>query len=142
MIESEQQATDEVMRPTCTAWAHQEPFMYAVAANLEKVLPLGKPQHLALWKRVLDLYAREQRGLPEFLHSLCQEAFVENLLHNEVFWSLVGSSMTREHYAHATDYLPAVYAAAALLAAKIDQLPLTEAETSLVSDAPHVRASV
>lgn len=109
-----------------------QPFLYSVAASLHAVLHLSREQQLAVWRRVLDAYAQRGRALPKFLQDLCQEAFVDALLENEVFWGLVGSQVSREFYARASDHLCAVYAAAALLAAGEDQISLEEEDRLLL----------
>jgi hypothetical protein len=45
-------------------------------------------------------------------------------MENEVFWAMVGARVNRACYAHATDYLPALYCTAAVLSASQSMLPL------------------
>jgi hypothetical protein len=113
--------------------AGAEPVLYAVAGALHRLLPLSRERHLNIWRHVVGLYARARRRLPPLLRSLCEEAFVEELLGNEVFWALAGAGVSRDLYARASDHLPAVYAAAALLAARRDDLPLTVEDESLLA---------
>lgn len=110
----------------------KEPFLYAVASSLHRVLHLSRDQHLSIWRRVLGLYRRVNRALPESLADLCREPFVEALLENEVFWGMVGQGVSREFYARATEHLSAVYATAALMAARRDRLPLTAEDEILL----------
>ncbi len=124
---------DPVQRPA-THGAAGEPFFYSVASNLHRVLHLSREQHLAIWRRILDLYHRANRTLPAFLQELCQPPFVEELMEDEIFWGLVGVAVNRMAYAHATDYLPAVYATAALMAARDDNLVLSRDDQLLLSD--------
>jgi len=116
------------------ALSPREPFFYTVASHLQRVFHLSREQHLDIWKRVLDLYAQAGKRIPESLKDLCQEAFIETLMENEIFWSTVGPSISRQYYARATDYLPAVYAMAALVAAWKDDLPLTCEDQLLLAD--------
>jgi hypothetical protein len=113
--------------------ALKEPFFYSVASSLHRVLHLSRDQHFSIWRRVLGLYERVNRALPESLSDLCQEHFVEALLEDEVFWGMVGQAVSREFYARATEYLPAVYATAALIAAQRDRLPLAGADQLLLA---------
>ncbi len=118
------QSAPNPTQPTIMPGERSEPFMYTVAANLHRVLGLSREEQLALWRRVLDLYAQEHRPIHPFMRDLCQDGFVENLLENEIFWGLAGGRLNRGYYDRASDYLIAVYAAAALMAAKEDGLPL------------------
>lgn len=118
--------------PALTA---REPFLYAVASSLHRVLHLSRDQHLSIWRRVLGLYQRVHHELPESLADLCREPFVEALLENEVFWGMVGQGVSREFYARATEHLSAVYATAALMAARRDRLPLTFEDEILLGGA-------
>jgi hypothetical protein len=113
----------------------QEPFFYSVASNLHRVLHLTRPQQLSIWRRVLDLYGQANRMTPKFLQLLCEPLFVEELMENEVFWGMVGVQVNRAFYAHATDFLPAVYAISALMAAHRDGLPLTPEDRSILTGA-------
>lgn len=110
----------------------QAPFYYTVAENLHCLLNLPQDRNLGIWRHVLDLYAESGRQIPEFLRDLCRPAFVEELMENEIFWGLAGTDVDRLMYAHATDYLPAVYATAALVAARGDHLPLNDEERALI----------
>ncbi len=84
----------------------------------------------------MALYERANRALPDSLADLCQEQFVESLLEDEVFWGMVGPAVSRAFYSRATEYLPAVYATAALIAAQRDQLPLANDDQGLLADSP------
>jgi len=110
-----------------------EPFFYSVASSLHRVLHLSRDQHFSIWRRVLGLYARANRALPKSLADLCQERFVEGLLEDEVFWGMVGQAVNRQFYARATEFLSAVYATAALIAAQRDRLPLTNEDQALLA---------
>jgi hypothetical protein len=124
------------VRPTGTgvpAASTEDPFFYSVASHLHRVLHLPRESHLSIWKRVLDLYAQSNKALPEMLQCLCQPGFVEDLMENEVFWGMVGMEVNRSFYAHATEFLPAVYSTAALMAARKDQLPLSNGDSALLT---------
>jgi hypothetical protein len=110
------------------------PVFYAVASKLHRLLPLSREQHLVLWRRVLDLYARTNRPLPAALRALCEEAFVNELLEDEVFWAMAGAEVSRELYARATDHLSAVYATAALMAAVQEGLALAPEDEALLAE--------
>jgi hypothetical protein len=110
----------------------EEPFLYVVASRLHRLLHLPRDHQLAIWRRVVDLYAQTNRNLPKFLKDLCQESHIEAILGNEVFWRMTDMGVNRQSYARATDYLPAVFATAALLVAQRDQLPLQSEDLSLL----------
>ena len=126
-------ATGTPSQSSAPGLALKEPFFYSVASSLHRVLHLSRDQHLSIWRRVLGLYARMNRALPEPLADLCQEHFVEALLEDEVFWGMVGEVVSRQFYARATEYLSAVYATAALIAARRDRLPLTSGDQVLLA---------
>lgn len=128
-------STDDAGSSPAPALTAREPFLYAVASSLHRVLHLSRDQHLSIWRRVLGLYRRVNRALPECLADLCREPFVEALLENEVFWGMVGRGVSREFYARATEHLSAVYATAALMAARRDRLPLTSEDEMLLGGA-------
>jgi hypothetical protein len=109
-----------------------QPVIYAVAGQLHLVLHLSREEHLGIWRRVIALYRQVGRSLPSILQSLGEEAFIESLIENEVFWALAGQHANRDYYSHATDYLSAVYATAALLVARRDSLPLSPADQGLL----------
>jgi hypothetical protein len=109
-----------------------EPFLYSVASRLHRLLHLPRDHQLAIWRRVLDLYAQTNRSLPKFLKDLCHESHVDAILANEVFWRMTEMGVNRKSYARATDYLPALFATAALLAAQQDMLPLPQEDLSLL----------
>jgi hypothetical protein len=111
-----------------------EPFLYTVAAKLHRLIPLSRAENLAIWRRVLELYAVQDLAIPKPLQDLCDERVVDSLLENEVFWGMVGAGVSREFYSRASDYLPAVYATAALLAAMRDRLPLSRRDQLLAQD--------
>jgi len=108
------------------------PFVYRVAENLRSVSTLPRSRQLEVWREVLDLYHGENRRLHGFLRRLKHEPFVDELLEDDIFWGLVGTEVTREYYARASEYLPTVYATAALLAALEDKLPLSPQLRGLV----------
>lgn len=117
-----------------TTLATGVPFFYLVASNLPRVLHLSKEQHMDLWRRVVDLYSAHDKPMPQFMRNLCQEAFVESLIDNEVFWGLTGSPTLFGRYARADRHLSAVYATAALLAAWRDHLPLAPSDAAILCD--------
>jgi hypothetical protein len=112
----------------------EQPFLYLVASELHRVLHLRRETHVAIWNRVLGLYASAGHELPELLKALCQRSFVEDLLENELFWGMVDGGYSRAAYANAPDYLPAVYSTAALLAARQDRLPLEPEDERLLAE--------
>ena len=111
----------------------QEPFIYSVASKLHRLLHLSRDHQLGIWKRVLDLYTQTNRAVPKFLKELCCESHVEAILTNEVFWRMTEMGVNRQSYSRATDYLPALFATAALMAADRDALPLHPDDRSLLA---------
>ena len=126
MADTRERLSAPAKQPGCrpAQAASPEPFLYSVAANLYRVLHLSREEQLSIWKRVRDLYSQTHKDPPGFLEDLCRPRFVEALMENELFWGMVGVEVNRMVYASATDYLPAVYAAAALMAAKQYDLAL------------------
>jgi hypothetical protein len=110
-----------------------EPFICEVAANLHRLLGLSRNEHVAIWKRVLGLYQEIGRALPTSLREFCEAWFVDELLEDEIFWSLAGQAADRQLYAEAPEHVSAVYATAALLAARADRLKLEPADDSLLA---------
>ncbi len=111
------------------AGVEEEPFFYAVAGRLQRVMGLSREEQLELWRQVVEAYRRLGRPLPQALRDLCEPPFVEALLEDEIFWGLAGVEMGRACYAEATGHLPAIYATAALLASCRDRLEVsTEVE--------------
>lgn len=111
----------------------QEPFIYSVASRLHCLQHLSRDRQLGIWKRVLDLYTQTNRAVPKLLKDLCHESHIEAILTNEVFWRMTEMGVNRQSYARATDYLPALFATAALLAAERDALPLLPEDRSLLA---------
>jgi hypothetical protein len=114
-------------------FSHEVPFFFSIATNLARVLHLSREEQLGIWKRVVALYAERGKPLPAFLSNLCQPPFVEGLLEDEVFWGMAGPAVGRLLYAEATQYLPAVYATAALMAAGQDRLPINCGDQTLLA---------
>jgi hypothetical protein len=110
--------------PSAAEPVPEGPFLYAVASQVHRLLHLSREQQFAIWRRVVDLYAQANRDLPARLADLLREAALEALIGNEIFWALVGKTVGREFYSRAPDYIPAVYATAALMVARQDTLSL------------------